>query len=63
MFALGQVPPLVVGLALLTQPAISAFIGWVVYGETLTGLDWTGAVAIGVALVLVRLRRRSRLPT
>lgn len=56
VYALGHVPPLVVGLALLTQPAISAFIGWVAYRETLTPLDWSGAVAIGVALILVRLR-------
>jgi len=56
VYALGHVPPLVVGLALLTQPAISAFIGWVAYGETMTALDWTGALAIGIALVLVRLR-------
>jgi len=60
VYALGHVPPLVVGLALLTQPAISAFIGWVAYGETLTRLDWSGAVAIGVALVLVRLQDRRR---
>ena len=63
VFALGHVPPLVIGLALLTQPAISAFIGWAAYGETLTKLDWTGAAAIGLALILVRLRRRARLPT
>ena len=63
VYALGHVPPLIVGLALLTQPAISAFIGWVAYGETLTALDWTGAVAIGVALVLVRLQDRRRRPT
>ena len=63
VYALGHVPPLIVGLALLTQPAISAFIGWVGYGETLTALDWTGAVAIGVALVLVRLQDRRRRPT
>ena len=56
VYALGVVPPLVVGLALLTQPAISAFMGWLVYGETLTALDWLGAAAIAVALVLVRLR-------
>jgi drug/metabolite transporter (DMT)-like permease len=46
---------LVVGLALLTQPAISAFIGWVAYRETLSPLDWLGAAAIALALVLVRL--------
>ena len=63
VYALGVVPPLVVGLALLTQPAISAFMGWVAYGETLTPLDCLGAVAIGVALVLVRLRRTPQATT
>ena len=56
VYALGVIPPLIVGLALLTQPAISAFLGWWFYGETLTPLDWVGATAIGLALVLVRLR-------
>ena len=55
VFALGQVPPLVVGLTLLTQPAISAIIGWLAYGEAMTSLDVVGAAAIGAALVLVRL--------
>ena len=58
VYAIGSVPPLVVGLALLTQPAISAFIGWIAYGETLSPLDWLGAAAIGLALVLVRLPER-----
>jgi drug/metabolite transporter (DMT)-like permease len=62
VYALGYVPPLVVGLALLTQPAISALVGWLVYRETLTPLDWTGALAIGVALVLVRLRDKGLRP-
>ena len=62
VYALGHVPPLVVGLALLTQPAISAVIGWYGYGEALTPLDWAGAVAIGLALVLVRLRDGARAP-
>jgi len=55
VYAIGALPPLVIGLALLTQPAISALIGWLAYDETLTGLDWLGAVAIALALVLVRL--------
>ena len=63
VYALGHVPPLVVGLALLTQPAISALIGWLAYGETLTAIDWTGALAIGVALVLVRLHQRRTIAT
>ncbi|MFL6722373.1 MAG: DMT family transporter [Sphingomonas sp.] len=58
VYGIGYVPPLVVGLTLLTQPAISAFVGWTVYGETLSPLDWIGALAIGVALVLVRLPQR-----
>ena len=32
IFALGQLPPLVVGVALLTQPAVAAAIGWIGYG-------------------------------
>ena len=55
VYAIGHVPPLIVGLALLTQPAISALIGWLAYGERLTILDWVGAAAIAIALVLVRL--------
>ena len=64
VYAIGSVPPLVVGLALLTQPAISALIGWIVYQETLSPLDWFGGAAIGFALVLVRLPERGlrRLP-
>jgi drug/metabolite transporter (DMT)-like permease len=58
VYAIGSVPPLVVGLALLTQPAISAVIGWIVYREGLSTLDWLGAAAIGLALVLVRLPER-----
>ena len=58
VYSIGALPPFVVGLALLTQPAISALIGWLVYRETLSPLDWVGAVAIGVALVLVRLPQR-----
>ncbi|QIK97007.1 DMT family transporter [Sphingomonas sp. HDW15A] len=57
VYALGQVPPLVVGIAMLTQPALSAFLGWRFYDERLTLLDWCGAILIVAALVLVRLRR------
>nr|WP_314441415.1 DMT family transporter [uncultured Sphingomonas sp.] len=56
VYALGQVPPLVVGLALLTQPAVSAAIGWIAYDEVMTSLDFLGAFAIAAALVLVRLQ-------
>ena len=62
VYAIGALPPLVVGLALLTQPAISALVGWLVYGETLQPLDWVGAAAIAAALVLVRLPQRGLQP-
>lgn len=58
VYALGSLSPLVVGLTLLTQPAISALVGWIVYGERLAPLDWIGAAAIAAALVLVRLPTR-----
>jgi len=56
VYALGHIPPLVVGIAMLTQPALSALLGYLYYGEAFTALDWTGAAAIVLALVLVRLR-------
>ena len=56
VYALGHVPPLVIGIAMLTQPALSALLGFIYYGEAFTALDWTGAAAIVLALILVRLR-------
>jgi drug/metabolite transporter (DMT)-like permease len=55
VYAIGSLSPLVVGLTLLTQPAISALVGWLAYGEALSPMDWVGAAAIAAALVLVRL--------
>lgn len=58
VYSIGTLPPLVVGLALLTQPAISAAIGWFAYGERLSATDAVGGLAIAAALVLVRLPER-----
>jgi drug/metabolite transporter (DMT)-like permease len=58
VYALGHVPPLVVGVAMLTQPALSALLGWLYYGEAFTPRDWTGAAMIVGALILVRLKER-----
>jgi drug/metabolite transporter (DMT)-like permease len=55
VYTINKFSPLVVGLVLLTQPAISAVAGWLAYGEALTLLDLAGAAAIAIALVLVRL--------
>lgn len=58
VYAIGALPPLVIGLTLLSQPAISGLVGWLAYGETMSPLDWAGAAAIATALVLVRLPDR-----
>lgn len=58
VYSIGTLSPLVVGLALLTQPAISAAIGWFAYGERLSAMDAVGGLGIAAALVLVRLPER-----
>jgi len=58
VYALGRLSPLIVGLALLTQPIVAATVGWLVYDERLGLPDMVGAVLVAVALVLVRERRR-----
>lgn len=57
-FALPHFSPLIIGLALLLQPALSALAGWWAFGEALTTMDLVGGVMVMVALVLVRLGER-----
>ncbi|HET9511672.1 MAG TPA: DMT family transporter [Sphingomonas sp.] len=54
IYALGHLSPLVVGLALLTQPVVAGAIGWIAYDERLGLPDVAGALLVGLALVLVR---------
>lgn len=54
VFALRHFSPLVVGLALLTQPIVSVVVGWVWFGEVLSALDAVGMVLVAAGLVLVR---------
>jgi drug/metabolite transporter (DMT)-like permease len=54
IYAIGHLSPLVVGIALLTQPIIAGTVGWVVYGERLGPADFVGAILVAIALVLVR---------
>lgn len=56
VYVLGHMKPLVIGLALLTQPVVAAAIGWVVFGERLGALDLVGAAMVAVAMVLVARR-------
>jgi drug/metabolite transporter (DMT)-like permease len=54
VYALRHFPPLVIGLALLTQPAIAVTVGWLYFGEALAGLDLLGMALVCAGLVLAR---------
>ena len=56
VFALRYFPPLVVGLALLTQPAVASIYGWLAFGEVLSPLDIVGMMLVGAALAVSRAR-------
>jgi drug/metabolite transporter (DMT)-like permease len=62
IFAMPHFSPLVLGLALLLQPAIAAATGWIAYGEAMTPLDFVGSAMIMAALVLVRVADRPAQP-
>ena len=53
-YALPHFSPLVIGLALLLQPALSAAAGWIAFGEILSPLEIFGSFMVMAALVLVR---------
>jgi drug/metabolite transporter (DMT)-like permease len=57
VYALGKLSPLVVGLALLIQPVVSATLGWIIYDERLGAVDLVGAALVAIALVLVARAR------
>lgn len=57
VFSLKHFPPLVIGLALLTQPAVAAVVGWLAFGETLGAPDVLGMALVGLALVLARTKQ------
>ncbi|MDQ3139281.1 MAG: DMT family transporter [Pseudomonadota bacterium] len=61
VYAMGHLSPLVTGLGLLTQPAVTAVIGWLVYDERLGLIDAFGALLVCAALVLIRLPDKTRL--
>lgn len=58
VYALPHFSALLVGLALLVQPAVAAMIGWASYGERLTLAELIGATLVAAALVLARLPQR-----
>lgn len=58
VYALRHFPPLIIGLVLLTQPAVSILAGWYAFGETLTMWDAVGMALVGTALVLARAKAK-----
>lgn len=62
IYALGHFRPLVIGLALLTQPALAGLAGWLAFGERLGALDVAGMVLVAGALVLARTAGVSTAP-
>ena len=59
VFAVGHLRPIVVGLALLVQPAVAAVIGLLRFGEVPGVPEIAGAALVVVALVLVRLPEKA----
>ncbi len=58
VYALRHFSPLVIGIALLTQPAVAALAGWLSFGEALGPVDMIGIALVGSALVLARVTPR-----
>ncbi|WP_296722075.1 DMT family transporter [Erythrobacter sp.] len=58
VYSLKYFPPLVIGLALLTQPAVASLYGWLAFGEVLSALDILGMVLVAAALAVSRARAR-----
>ena len=60
VYALKHFSPLVIGIALLTQPAVAALVGWLSFDEVLTPLELLGVALVGSALVLAKVTGESR---
>lgn len=54
IYSLKNFTPLVIGLALLTQPAVSALTGWLAFGEVLSLGDVAGMVLLAGALAMAK---------
>jgi drug/metabolite transporter (DMT)-like permease len=59
VYAVRHLSPLVIGLSLLVQPAISAGIGAIRFGEVPGPWELAGAALVVVALVIARLPNRT----
>ena len=65
VYSLRHFSPLVIGVALLTQPAIAAYVGWAAFDEVLSPPDILGMALLAGALLAVKAagtRPRRALP-
>lgn len=54
VYSLKHFRALVIGLVLLTQPVVAVLLGWLAFGERLTGWDVLGMALVAAALVIAR---------
>lgn len=54
VYALRHFSAFIVGLALMMQPALAVVVGWSMFGEVLSPLDFLGMALVGAGLVLAR---------
>jgi drug/metabolite transporter (DMT)-like permease len=57
-YALPHFSPLIIGLALLLQPALAALAGWYFFDEILSTLDLIGGFMVMAALVIVQFAKK-----
>ena len=62
VFSLKHFPPLVIGLALLTQPAIAALVGWLAFAEVLGLADLVGMALLAGSLLMAKQTERRIVP-
>lgn len=58
VYSLRHFSPLIIGLALLTQPIIAILTGWFAFGETFGWIDGLGMTMVAAALVIAQARAR-----
>ena len=56
--ALGRIPPAQAAVGLLIQPVSAAAFAWVLFGESMSGLQLLGGAVVLASITAVRLFER-----
>ena len=59
-FSMRHVPASYAALIMLLTPATAAVLGWVIYGEILSTIQWAGILIVLSSIVAVKQRRKKR---